>query len=166
MLIGGAAQASDLTGDVVHGVYLYPIDSNIVADLGSPMVGPGVEFVNVLDAHSFNVDVTATQIIVEWTASGSPTVATFNGVEFTDLTHPFSNAVLDAATDTPDVGFSFSNGNVFLNISGINYTTNGNITVDVNTGVPEPATWGLMMLGFGGLGAVARSRRKLATATA
>ncbi len=33
-------------------------------------------------------------------------------------------------------------------------------------GVPEPATWAMMLVGFGGLGAVMRSRRKLATATA
>ncbi len=33
-------------------------------------------------------------------------------------------------------------------------------------GVPEPATWALMVAGFGGLGATLRSRRKTATAQA
>jgi len=32
--------------------------------------------------------------------------------------------------------------------------------------VPEPATWAMMLVGFGGLGAAMRSRRKLAAATA
>ena len=36
--------------------------------------------------------------------------------------------------------------------------------VSVTSGTPEPATWGLMILGFAGLGAMARSRRKLAAA--
>ena len=34
------------------------------------------------------------------------------------------------------------------------------------TGVPEPATWAVMLVGFGGLGAAIRSRRKQAAATA
>jgi len=35
---------------------------------------------------------------------------------------------------------------------------------DIANGVPEPAAWALMILGFGGVGASLRSRRKLATA--
>jgi hypothetical protein len=33
-------------------------------------------------------------------------------------------------------------------------------------GVPEPATWALMIMGFGGLGVTLRNRRRLATASA
>ena len=32
--------------------------------------------------------------------------------------------------------------------------------------VPEPATWGLMIMGFGGVGAMIRTRRRLAVALA
>jgi hypothetical protein len=39
----------------------------------------------------------------------------------------------------------------------------GNGTFAVG-GVPEPATWGLMILGFGGLGVKLRSRRRMAAA--
>ncbi|HLZ73855.1 PEPxxWA-CTERM sorting domain-containing protein [Phenylobacterium sp.] len=39
-------------------------------------------------------------------------------------------------------------------------------TVSVTGGVPEPAAWALMIVGFGGVGAVLRSRRRAAPATA
>ena len=38
----------------------------------------------------------------------------------------------------------------------------GNTATVVTPGVPEPATWAVMLLGFGGLGAVMRSRRQRA----
>jgi hypothetical protein len=40
-------------------------------------------------------------------------------------------------------------------------TVNGSLTVTV---VPEPASWTMMILGLGGLGATLRGRRKLAAA--
>jgi len=43
---------------------------------------------------------------------------------------------------------------------------NAQSTLDI-TAVPEPATWGLMIVGFGGIGSMVRSnRRRQATATA
>jgi hypothetical protein len=42
---------------------------------------------------------------------------------------------------------------------------NGQGTTVTFGGVPEPASWALMLVGFGGLGFVARSRRKMALAT-
>jgi len=36
----------------------------------------------------------------------------------------------------------------------------------VSAGVPEPATWAMMLVGFGGLGVAMRSRRRLAVAAA
>ncbi len=38
------------------------------------------------------------------------------------------------------------------------------LTFDAPGGVPEPATWGLMLMGFGGAGAMLRARRRTAAA--
>ena len=48
--------------------------------------------------------------------------------------------------------------------------TGADLSVDVTgaitSGVPEPTSWAMMLVGFGGLGAAMRSRRKQAVATA
>ena len=42
----------------------------------------------------------------------------------------------------------------------------GNSPLNQPAGVPEPATWAMLLAGFGGLGAVMRSRRRRATVSA
>jgi hypothetical protein len=54
-----------------------------------------------------------------------------------------------------DVTDNFSNGNTFT-IAARDITC---ITCSTSTGVPEPATWAMMILGFFGAGAVVRRRR-------
>ncbi len=53
-----------------------------------------------------------------------------------------------------------------LGTSGFNYIGLDNVSVVDVGGVPEPATWTMMLIGFGGLGAALRSRRKSAALAA
>jgi hypothetical protein len=53
------------------------------------------------------------------------------------------------------------------NPSGVtaqNISAAPNLSITISGGVPEPATWGLMILGFGVLGTVLRRRRSLVPA--
>ena len=52
-------------------------------------------------------------------------------------------------------------GTQFAGITSIDLDANGGAYfANINVGgVPEPATWALLMIGFGGIGVAARSRR-------
>ena len=71
----------------------------------------------------------------------------------------------DPPGDVASAAFDFSShGDPFM---GFNISVDGTpLDFTLNGGVPEPATWGLMLLGFGGLGAMLRARRRTAVAAA
>ncbi len=50
-------------------------------------------------------------------------------------------------------------GNAFsVNFSGQRYAAGDKVTINFASGVPEPATWAMMILGFGVAGAAVRRR--------
>jgi hypothetical protein len=67
-------------------------------------------------------------------------------------------SILEGAT----IGVTFANGATSnLTLSGFNANTNSYTFAGENvSAVPEPATWGMMLLGFGALGGTMRYRRK------
>lgn len=98
----------------------------------------------------------------------------------------FDNGVSIGLTSAPVVDFNrnvgeciscalaisdYSRG-VFILPAGVNVLSGTQLGVInfgdgdfiIKSGIPEPATWSLMLVGFGGLGAALRSRRKTAIA--
>jgi len=48
---------------------------------------------------------------------------------------------------------------IITGVGGPDATYGGNASFNPRAPIPEPATWGLMIVGFGGIGAMARRRR-------
>ena len=101
--------------------------------------------------------------------SGSPTSsfeALFGGVSLLSLTAPPSNVPLEAytrysfdvtATGASALAFVFRDDQGFLRLDSVSVT-------EIESAVPEPSTWAMMLLGFGAMGAVVRARRRLSPA--
>jgi hypothetical protein len=102
----------------------------------------GATFVDLSD---IDTHITPQNTAIGYHVTGSFNLAPSASPLF-DSTHPLTLRV------------SFQN---FANAAGGNDFAVDNINV---AGVPEPASWALMLVGFGGLGAVLRNRRRLALA--
>jgi hypothetical protein len=136
--------------------------------------------VNMNQKHAVAIGATAVLALLASTAHAVTTInlGTINSPEIITNTVPYtSNEIVDFkfTIDTPFV-FTFTNtanlddfppitetetgeaGVYTLSFGPIAET--GSLTYTLSTLVPEPATWALMLVGFGGLGAAMRARRR------
>ncbi len=97
---------------------------------------------------------------------GFPNATSGSYTAFFDLTNAASwnSAFITAHGGTTTTAFaallSGLNGNAYLNIHNATYP-GGEISAQLHA-VPEPSTWAMMLLGFGGIGlAMRRSRRNM-----
>jgi hypothetical protein len=117
----------------------------------------------------------------DYTASGVTSTfdALINGVTVGSYSFT-SNCDICGTTESIDFSDSFAaiagdtytlrieaTSTVFPGGGSWNWNPDGQVTLSGGAGsVPEPAAWALMVLGFGGLGAAMRSRRRIAAPTA
>ena len=166
------ASAATLVGDQMSVSYRYPDVGTVYAPSTAVpptfIVGPGVEsIVDVEGVTDIAVDFGAKSLMIDFsTTLDNPTwtASAYNGVLFQGM--GAAKIVGATVTSTNMAGFDdsrfyFSGGDFGLNWQGLSYTTGTNITVDLTlaNGVPEPATWAMMLVGFAAIGAAARRRR-------
>jgi hypothetical protein len=105
--------------------------------------------------------------IVQTSTGAFPGASSHISVDTTLFTGSVPNRLADPFSGTPSGPFAAFSSGVFQDIvydpqTGYAAEAKANLTVDHLTvaaaGVPEPATWALMLIGFGGLGATLRRR--------
>lgn len=142
--------------------YFDPANGYVPAGYGnaagtSVAVGPGVEFGFLDGANQDTADFTATSLTITDLSfsSASPFYMTFTS----DTAGFFDNLVVGLDT----FGSTYSvNGNTFSFMSpGTNSpgTQTATFTFGGRGAVPEPATWAMMLIGFGAVGASMRRRK-------
>lgn len=174
------AQATVLLGTEITVSYYFP-DLATEYPFATPApatfpVGAGVEsIVDVEGVTWLSIDFSdkALSIAFDTTLSGPIwTLRDFNGLVFTgEGISKLTGAAIGAGTTFPGFPspvFELSRVNIAgdtltINLAGISYDSDSRIDLTFQA-VPEPATWAMMIAGFGLVGFAARRRKTLATA--
>jgi hypothetical protein len=172
-LAAGVAQpalAGTFDGTTLHTRYLYPEQGSIYQDFGDITVsgdtllaaGLGTGGVD-LHANGSNLNATFNNGASSWNS------ASFNGFvvfDDTDSLSAITSVTINSSTTLGGFDSSrvtFDADHIFVNWQGLAFHDGDIVSLAVNSGaVPEPASWAMMLGGFGLVGGAMRSRRKAA----
>ncbi len=159
------ASATVLDGQTVEYQYLYDTITTLYAnaDNGNKVVGPGIEVSNISDSRG-TMDISDTNLYVDYVDSSSWNAASFNGFRITDIlsTIPdFTDVTINPATNL--VGFdasriTFDSDHIWVNWESLAFDESTVVSLDIT--VPEPSTLALGVLGLVAVSAYRLRRRK------
>ena len=153
-----AAATLDLTGASVTATLLFP-DTTVYAGPFTTTVGAGTEFpFGTFAPANGSLDITATTITFFANVAATYSTASFNGyrLDFINYTGDLGSLALAASSSFAPFDFDVVGDSVFLNLQGQTVTATDSITLAT---VPEPASWAMMIGGFGLVGGALRRRQ-------
>lgn len=172
--IASPAMAADLTGTSVNVTWLFP-DVSTIYKTQTFAVGSGVELTCAGGGvggglcsgfvDSSTIDLGGDTLSLAITGGTAPwNGAAFNGFEFSGLSAGGLWSGYSLTTNFAGLGDSritFSPDAVRVNMQGIAPTEGQSFTITLlSAAVPEPATWAMMLVGFGAIGATMRFRQR------
>ena len=147
-----------------------------IGDNGLGVVGGSTDAVNGNSTHNYNastgVFVDTFDFFLPTGMAGASAITTISGTAVNDLN--FTNITFNSATGTTSTGGGTSMAHVDLQpivsggpqhlvitgSGGSAATFGGTVSFVLAGAVPEPTTWALMIVGFGGIGGLLRKRRQ------
>ena len=169
LVCAGAAHADGFIGATVTTTLFNPDIGDILGGPVVAIVGPGVEYPagSILGNSLFQIDITNDQIIYRPLQTVTYGSGPFNGFVFDFSGAPdILGVTLDGSSNFTPAGSSFTSNSFNLNLSGNAVTADSvavyDFTLQDRAAVPEPASWALMISGFGLAGAALRRRTRVA----
>lgn len=152
--LGATAANAQLNGTVISVAYNFPAIGtdyyNYSASPSTFTVGSGIESTVTVDGIPISIDfanssLTLTTPSVSWSSSA------FNGLVFTNNSGVFSSILSETGIDPSRI--SVTGKRLAINWNGMSFNSGDKVFLSfASGGVPEPATWALMILGFGAIG--------------
>ncbi len=163
-----APASAGLVGQTIGIEYIFPDITTVYQDLGSNLVGtdgpttfPGYFDFSFTDS---SVITSNFQFASNWT------VTDFNGFHLYDFngTAPaFTSVTINSLSNMAGLDASritFDADNIYVNWNGLDFDAGTFVQLDINSAVPEAATWALMLAGFGMVGTSMRRRKTVVAA--
>jgi PEP-CTERM motif-containing protein len=165
----GAAAISMGSANASAAVVFNDIDDVLLALAGTEFFGATIVAEPGAFSHSF--DFILSSAFLSNAQVSSISLAGID-VDFSSIlldTHAFTQVGFDPGTETwelaPPVTLTAGLHTIFVNGSVVGISGNGSYGGNLNiTPIPEPATWAMMLLGFGAVGFAIRRRRETVVA--
>lgn len=160
-------QAASLVGDTVTCTQTNSL-SSFSCSAASATIGAGLEFGVGAGQNTFGLDFDATSLTISNLSGGTISLGQ-TIIALSNISNAFTSASFASSTiagfDASDV--TLSNGVLTLDFRGTSWQAQSGATIALASAaaVPEPATWALMLIGFGLIGGMMRRRPTSAVGT-